>query len=272
MASDIDWVFPVLRQPNRFWNLASSLAVSTVGLFSKIVMEWLNTTTVHNREVLIHAIERRPPGVPLITVSNHYSCFDDPGLWGTLGFRQLWSRDKMRWSLTAHDICFTNVFHSYFFMLGKCVPVVRGDGVYQEAMEFCVEQLGHGGWVHIFPEGRVNMTHESMRLKWGVGRLILDSPHPPLVLPLWHVGMDGVLPNQEPYCLQVGRRVTLNIGQPLDLTEEVLALKAKGVGPEEARLALTNRVQDALEELRLQTEELHLQMEPTATSGKDKDS
>ncbi|XP_071440463.1 tafazzin [Hetaerina americana] len=257
MTYDIDWVFPVLRQSNRLWNIASTLAVSTVGLFAKIVMEWLNTTTVHNREVLIRAIDRRPPGVPLITVSNHYSCFDDPGLWGTLSFQQLFWRDKMRWSLTAHDICFTNTFHSYFFMLGKCVPVIRGEGVYQEAMEFCLEQLGRGGWVHIFPEGRVNMTQEAMRLKWGVGRLILDSPQPPVILPLWHVGMDSVLPNQEPYYLQVGRRVTLNVGQPLELGGEVRALRAKGASPEEARLQLTNRIQEELRLLKGQTEALH---------------
>lgn len=43
---------------------------------------WLNKTKVHNRDVLIQAIKTRPKGTPIITISNHESCFDDPGLWG----------------------------------------------------------------------------------------------------------------------------------------------------------------------------------------------
>lgn len=42
----------------------------------------MNKTRVYNKERLLDAVARRPSGVPLVTVSNHHSCFDDPGLWG----------------------------------------------------------------------------------------------------------------------------------------------------------------------------------------------
>ncbi|KAJ8678279.1 hypothetical protein QAD02_014066 [Eretmocerus hayati] len=261
MVYDIKWIIPKLRQPtSSLWNLASSLTFAAVGIFSKIIMEWLNKTTVYNKHIMEKALSLRPKDVPLITVSNHHSCFDDPGIWGVLDLKHLLSRRTMRWSLAAHDICFTNVWHSYFFMLGKCVPVIRGNGVYQEAIDFCVEKLATGEWIHVFPEGKVNMFKENLRFKWGIGRLIFESPVVPIVIPIFHLGMDQILPNEPPYMIQTKKKVTLYYGEPIDFSEMLKNLRKTNASEVEVRSAITNRVQDELLRLKTITEGLHLQL------------
>ncbi|XP_022222127.1 tafazzin homolog isoform X1 [Drosophila obscura] len=254
---NIDWIFPRLRCPSRVWWLASQFVITAVGIFSKILLMLMNKTRVYNKEQLVDLISKRPQGVPLLTVSNHYSCFDDPGLWGMLPLRQACNTNCIRWSMAAHDICFTNKYHSMFFMFGKCIPVVRGYGVYQEAINLCIEKCAAGQWVHVFPEGKVNMEKEDLRLKWGVGRIIYESPKMPIILPMWHEGMDDVLPNVEPYVLQRRKKVTINIGQPLDLNDFVHDLKKKQVPEPTARKLITDKIQDAFRILRTETEQLH---------------
>ncbi|CAG5114928.1 unnamed protein product [Candidula unifasciata] len=239
------------------WKFSSRFAVRTVGLCSKLWLEWLNTVKVHNKEVLHNLVENRPNDRGLLTVSNHSSCVDDPLVWGTLKTRHLLNFDLMRWSSAAEDICFIKPWHAVFFSLGKVFPLVRGDGVYQKGMDFSVEQLDLGKWVHFFPEGKVNVTQEFLRLKWGVGRVIADCKKTPLVLPMWHVGMDQILPNCKPYIPQIRKHVTVLIGKPLDLTTDVEKLKSSNKSAQEIRKCLTDKIQEEMQTMKTVAESLH---------------
>uniref|UniRef100_A0A336LR37 Tafazzin family protein n=1 Tax=Culicoides sonorensis TaxID=179676 RepID=A0A336LR37_CULSO len=257
MSSELDWIFPHLKHTTRLWKICSYGVIGAVGFVSKIIIAFLNKTRCYNRQILENAIENRTPGIPLLTVSNHHSCFDDPGMWGLFPLRIACNPNKIRWSLAAHDICFTQTYHSWFFMFGKCIPVVRGGGVYQPAVDLCIDKLSIGEWVHIFPEAKVNMTKEVLRLKWGVGRMIYESAVMPIVIPIWHIGMEEILPNEPPYYFRIGKRVTYNFGKPIDLNLLVKRLREQNVSEVEARKAITDRIQEAMYALRDETEQLH---------------
>lgn len=104
------------------------------------------------------------------------------------------------------------------------------------------------------------MTKEDMRFKWGVGRMIFESPITPIVVPVWHIGMDDMLPNDPPYYLRLRKKMTFNYGNPIDFTETVRRLRARNATDVEARKEITDRIQDELYTLKLQTEELHRKM------------
>ncbi|KAG5677801.1 hypothetical protein PVAND_007529 [Polypedilum vanderplanki] len=258
MPYDIKWIYPKMQKPNAFFRAVSKGVIGAVGLISKIIVVLLNKTSIYNIEVLENIVENRPKNQPLLTYSNHYSCGDDPGIFGCLKLRNVCSPSRIRWSVAAHDICFTNFWHSSFFMYGKCIPVIRGGGIYQPAIDMCIEKLKLGEWVHIFPEGKVNMEKEYMRLKWGIGRILKELyPIQPIIIPIYHIGMDNLLPNYPPYYFRFNNKLTFNFGNPIDISDVMKNISDNNVDDITARKMITDKLQEQLNIIRVETEKLH---------------
>ncbi|KAI9248625.1 Phospholipid/glycerol acyltransferase, partial [Sporodiniella umbellata] len=134
----------------------------------------------------------------VITVSNHKSTLDDPFLWGVLPIRTLFTPTQMRWVMGAADICYTSGLKSYFFAFGQTIPTIRGGGIYQPGVDYAIHILNQGAWVHMYPEAKVNQTDKMIRFKWGVGRLVMEAEKEPIVIPIWHQGMELAKPLYDP--------------------------------------------------------------------------
>lgn len=166
------------------------------GVFCKLFI-LLCRVRLYNYDSYMRMVDHRPRGTPLITAANHSSCLDDPLLFAFLPWRIVLNPFRMRWSLGAREICFSNEATGWFFGNGHVIPIVRGAGIYQEGMAHALKQLSQGGWIHIFPEAKVNQLVTLERFKWGVGRLVMESPVPPIILPFWHRGMERILPEPD---------------------------------------------------------------------------
>ncbi|KAL9245706.1 hypothetical protein vseg_019326 [Gypsophila vaccaria] len=196
--------------------------ITAVGAFAKAVTVVANTTTVHNADTLLRLVRSRPRGVPLLTVSNHMSTLDDPLMWGFKGF-PITDAKLARWVLAAEDICFKNKVLSYCFRIGKCIPITRGGGIYQEHMNEALERLNDGEWLHTFPEGKVSQEEAPIRrLKWGTASLIVRAPVTPIILPIVHHGFHQVMPEnyifgRRPPIPLSNKHIKIIIGEPIEL-------------------------------------------------------
>ncbi|KAK9069389.1 hypothetical protein SSX86_011292 [Deinandra increscens subsp. villosa] len=217
MGRKMEWA----GKANHLGGLPRKTVIMAVGAFAKAVAVLLNSTSVQNADSLLNLVRSRPPGVPLITVSNHMSTLDDPVMWGFKGFPTC-NADLQRWVLAAEDICFKNTVLSYFFRLGKCIPITRGGGIYQEHMTEALELLNSGEWLHTFPQGKVYQEDEPIgRLKWGTASLIARAPVTPIVLPIIHHGFEKVMPEKylfgrRPPIPLWNKNIKIIVGEPIE--------------------------------------------------------
>lgn len=77
--------------------------------------------------------------------------------------------------------------------------------------------------------------------------MIYECKQIPIIIPIWHKGMDTVLPNEPPYYLRLGKHVTVNFGNPIDLSELITSLRKDNMPEPDARKVITDRLEQEME-------------------------
>jgi len=96
----------------------------------------------------------------LLTVSNHRSLFDDPGVVSCLLPLDvaLVSPKYNRWGICSQEYCFNPNLPAAikgYIGAGQVLPIRRGGGIDQWLLRDFAAFLSRGEWCHIFPEGCV---------------------------------------------------------------------------------------------------------------------
>ena len=124
--------------------MSSPLIIAGTGLVTKSLAALLTSTHLHSphhlKDALFSPVYKDRP---LLTVSNHTSTIDDPFIWSVLfSSRELmdlaWN-GRMRWIMGASELMFTNSMSRWYFGEGRVLACIRGEGVYQEAVQKCIQ-------------------------------------------------------------------------------------------------------------------------------------
>lgn len=229
-----------------------SATLGIVSIVSKLVMHVSNTLIVENQDDLMDVVFKREEGLGLITVSNHASTLDDPMLFCgifpmSFFFTEHWHR-RVRWSICAREMCYSNPLFAQFFKSGKTLPVERGGGLYQPVMHVVSRALARGDWVHVFPEGKIHFNDGKSvgPLKWGVGKVCCDSfllsGKVPMVVPFHHTGMTSLMPKGS-IIPRFGHTVHVKVGDRIELSDIIEQCKNETKeGRECAWKAITDRI------------------------------
>jgi len=236
------------------------LAVPLIGNACYVFMHGLNSVQIYGAEKLHQALQERPKGKPLLTVSNHVAAMDDPFVIASLlPPSVMLEAQKLRWTLCATDRCFTNPILSTFFRSVKVLPVSRGDGIYQKGMDMALSKLNSGGWVHIFPEGSRSRDGGKTiaPAKRGVGRLVMDADSLPVVIPFVHTGMQDIMPVGK-RIPRAGKQVIVVVGDPINFDDLMIDNSddtqhiSRGILYDKA----TQRIGQRLQELKVEVDRL----------------
>ena len=269
------------------------LLIKAVGRFCQFWSRSLmKSCEVEGSGIMRDAIMGRDEGQALITVSNHASSIDDPfvtsvlvpdeALEGEGAFR--WpsaqeagpgsiddavNSNKVRWVMCATDRCFKSKLASSFFKAVQALPVERGSGLNQPSMRVASKLLSRGGWVHVFPEGTRSTTGELLKMKVGVGQLVVNvlrdlrSEHQrgenqrsrtPMIVPYYHEGMGDLLGKGMKFS-KVGTSLRVVVGDPIEIEDLVRSFESGRLTEREVRIGVLRRVETALHQLKRKSED-----------------
>ena len=128
------------------------VVMTGLGLYSKMVMQVLNTQVEENveplRELIADGQDGRG-GRGLVTCSNHVTAVDDPGVVGTLcSWSSFFRKPRtIRWQMCATDRCFNKRLLLPFFDGGRVLPIARGGGLHHPFIGDIIAKLDAGDWV-----------------------------------------------------------------------------------------------------------------------------
>ncbi|KAF0718853.1 Aste57867_1451 [Aphanomyces stellatus] len=240
---------PVDRFPQFVSTAARALLFYPTTLVAKVYLGKLNHFTSRNEETLEKWVLSRPDHRALITVTNHSSTVDDPAVLATMLSWTCAQPHLSRWSICSQEYCYAKgPLLSTVFFGSKTLPIKRGAGINHPFLQDLFQKVQDGDWVHVFPEGKIvqggalggrdGPTATTIgRLKWGVGKLIARADVTPVVLPIYHLGMDHVMPQTQHHKLRsiiprTGQRVHALVGDPIyfdDLFQKYEADRRQGI-------------------------------------------
>jgi 1-acyl-sn-glycerol-3-phosphate acyltransferase len=162
----------------------------------------------------------RQPGKGAVIVANHRSSIDP-------SFIQTCIRRVVYW-MVAREYC-EAPFMGGLLRIFQVIPVGRG-GVDTAATKQAIRLAQDGGLVGMFPEGRINETHETLLLPGRPGAALVALRARVPIIPVFITGSpyDGTALGP----LRMRAHVRVKIGKPIDLSEYYEREKEEGVTQE----------------------------------------
>lgn len=91
-----------------------------------------------------------------------------------------------------------------------------------------------------------------IRFKWGVGRILMDMDHEPIVIPIWHKGMHLAKPLYGTKLVYLNKPITLVFGDPVDYSDILASWREGKLSKKDTRIKITERLYEAIEALQRQ--------------------